>query len=570
MAKSKLKRVPVYRNGGRVPERIAKIIRAKEGFWSGTEDLGMGLAEATGLGGVSGALTGKSFADNVGYEYNTELGESFNTAANKVAGVRKQIAPMAAGVAATAYTGSPQAGQVATGAVKGAQGIAENLEEGEQEDEETSQFGATDNIYAPQSFELGGSPARPLIEVEGEELETQNGRVTQDFKKYPKHDKGGYRYSPQPNRTIIPAKLRDRYLEADKTGRTDIETNVIADQMQREGTPMMKKGGLTALARYKAYNHAIGRVPKAYNGMSTDDPRYAKRVGANNDPMTGLNVGNQESYISYDDSGNPMPANRRFAPQRPTSALSPLEGDYSDPSLASAPKRETNLDQFAIDPFDQANSWNQMAGAVPQSGETGTDWSNIGTAAYYGAKAAPIAYNLFKGSKKAQVLDHKDYQNPEYDRVKKLLAGRSINMKPISDEIRDSYRVGLSNIGKGTKSSGQVLSGQTSLWASRMNALANANMNAQDKNNQYRGEEASGLDSLGSRYAQTKLGVQDINDRNKAARDKYLGTAMSQMSTMAQGENRDDILYGLADQAYPDYQYNRKYGSKRGYQYRKR
>lgn len=88
--------------------------------------------------------------------------------------------------------------------------------------------------------EDGGNVEKKMINVEGNELEVNKGKVVADFKGKPKHptdksliDMDGNTSATVGN-TIIPSKLRQRYLDGDKITRSTIEANVRRDQMKRE------------------------------------------------------------------------------------------------------------------------------------------------------------------------------------------------------------------------------------------------------------------------------------------------------------------------------------------------
>lgn len=308
--------------------------------------------------------------------------------------------------------------------------------------------------------------------------------------------------------------------------------------------------------------------------------------------------GTPTSYIRYDENNNPITADQQYGTSFDNTTFLPngmsipnyvldrygtQNADFSNYVNAPENYQRENTPQYVPAPTPNSpeyllgnNPWDKPAldsfykGAPDTSlNDTGAgdNPSNFGKILRTAGELAPIGYNLYRGLQKPTTLKQEDYQNPYENKVRDLYANRKIDMTPIENEIRDTYSIGLSNIGKGTKSSGQVLSGKSALFASRMNALAKAKLAAQQANNQYRGEEANALSGLGDRYAARKLGITDINMRSRAARNAFLGQAASDISQYSQGTNRDNIYQNMLENVFTDYFYNR---DKQRYNYRQK
>jgi len=58
----------------------------------------------------------------------------------------------------------------------------------------------------------------------------------------------------------------------------------------------------------------------------------------------------------------------------------------------------------------------------------------------------------------------------------------------------------------------------------------------QNYDNQYLGDQAQMDAALGQQYAQTKLGVQNMNDQNAAARRNFLSASAGQLSQFGQSQ----------------------------------
>ena len=87
-------------------------------------------------------------------------------------------------------------------------------------------------------------------------------------------------------------------------------------------------------------------------------------------------------------------------------------------------------------------------------------------------------------------------------------------------------------------------------------------------NNTYKGEEAQMRANLGAQRAQTKLAIQDINDRNKAVKRSYLPTALTQLQQYSQNarmtknlQNRDNQLMDIYRNMYRGYSFVPQYNS---------
>ena len=597
-------KIPKYANGGKAGQFF--------------RDTGRFLADSalTPLEAIAGDFYQPEYEGTIGQDYVSKAGKMID----KTAGT---LLPMAAGAIGTSM-GGPMAGKAASMGTS----MLQNTVSG---------FVNTPDEQNPMQYNYGGSTMSNPIEVQGKELETQDGRILKDFKRQATHAKGGYTYDAKPDRVIIPANLRKRYMEGDRQTRRTLEANVVADQTKREYDGMYANGGKTdynAIATTfntpegsRRYNQLSDsekkKVLDIYNlanktkfstttfpkfeptATASDTASYrknykigqiyksAKKITPNEEikdvaksdyeaektPTTkGFYEGVMGTYDQYNKGGK-TPFRNKYAQWGISTGNPPYAGSSNkfDTSSWEDPYRNEN----PIDP-----SFNTSLTPYPDSGlepmnspedpsfnkalqinspKAPTDWSKYGRMANTAGQLAPIAYNVIRGLQKPQTLQHGEFQNPYEEKIKGILANRSIDMKPVEDEIRNTYQIGLSNISKGAKSSGQVLSGKSALYGSRMNALAKAKMEAQNYNNQYRGDEASGLTGLGSQYAQRKFAIQDVNDRNRAARNAMWAQAANDTSEFAQGYKKDDIYQNLLEDVHPDYSYDR---NARRYKYR--
>lgn len=190
----------------------------------------------------------------------------------------------------------------------------------------------------------------------------------------------------------------------------------------------------------------------------------------------------------------------------------------------------------------------------------GMGWQDI---LYKGAMYAPTIYNFARGLQKPQTLDHKEFQNPYEQKILDIMANREYNIDPQLQSNRSTLNNLKRSLAQGAGgSSAAYLSnlGKLQLNTDKMNEAAYAQK--QNMDNQYRAQEAGMMGDLGARWAQTKFNIQDVNDRNKAARDAHMGKAMEGVSGIAQTEKkmsnlsaRDQERLAVLQAMYPDYGY---------------
>ncbi len=195
-----------------------------------------------------------------------------------------------------------------------------------------------------------------------------------------------------------------------------------------------------------------------------------------------------------------------------------------------------------------------------EGGKQGFDYKN---AMYQGAMYAPTIYNTIKGLQKPQELAHEDFQNPYERQSMDLMSGRRYNIDPELEANKRNYNATARNIASGAGgSSSAYLANIGSAQSRRGQQDQRAYAMKQNMDNQYLGQEAQYMGQMGAQRAQTKLGIQDINDRNKAARDAYMGAATTGLSQGVQNQRRmnnmsdaDMVRARTLQHMYPDYGY---------------
>ena len=200
------------------------------------------------------------------------------------------------------------------------------------------------------------------------------------------------------------------------------------------------------------------------------------------------------------------------------------DGTFSKFETTYPPTTETDV------PKSTAEQVNNPT-ATPNAPATWQD------ALYKGAVYAPTIYNAVRGMQKPQVLNADEFQNPYEQKSLDLLKSRRYNIDPQLQSNRSSFNNLRENIKSASGgNSGSYLSNIQSSQINKDRADATAWATKNNFDNQYIGDEASAYGTFGAQRAATKLGIQDINDRNRAARNSFLGAATTGVSNIAQNE----------------------------------
>lgn len=281
---------PNYKKGGYI---IPKYQGG--GFARGFGDFTKTLADTalTPFEAIAGDFYDPKYETEFGKEKLSKINSGFDKVISKAA-------PALAGVAGTVL-GGPVVGALASTGTKALQEGVSNAvtTPGEKESmidrsvpNQLQQQALLDN--PDLTYNMGGMTPMTTIEVEKNELETDRGKVLKDFRKYRTHEKGGFTYNALPNRTIIPSKLRNRYLEGDKNTRTTIETNLINDQMKREGIIRKAQNGMYIEPTDTEFDPF--KASRTLNMMNLEDPQFNPYESLQAPRME--NTGTNNNYIS--------------------------------------------------------------------------------------------------------------------------------------------------------------------------------------------------------------------------------------------------------------------------------
>jgi hypothetical protein len=160
---------------------------------------------------------------------------------------------------------------------------------------------------------------------------------------------------------------------------------------------------------------------------------------------------------------------------------------------------------------------------------------NYGNIASQIGTYAPIAYNLAKGIfGKPEIMEEERYQNPYESQVRSLMSRRRFNVQPLLERNRVAQTVTNRNLRNVGLSAGQVASNLQGTSLGRMRSDAEALSQQQNINNQYLAEQAQTLGTLGQQRAQTRLGIDQMNQQARAVQRSYIPTALSQLQQAAQ------------------------------------
>lgn len=400
----------------------------------------------------------------------------------------------------------------------------------------------------------GGQVPQKTINVEKNELETKNGKIIKDFKSKPKHPEDKTKIDPMGNvvadvgNMIIPSDMRDKYMEGDKLTRTTMEANLRKDQNQRDkdiedhSGNVFSNGGEIYI---KPKNR--GKFTEAANRAGKSVQEYASQILAHKGNYSSTlvkraNFAHNAAGFKHEDGG----MIKRY--DQPPYEVGQGEGfDYTG---------WTNSDRADNNPLAKPAKTNFGYDSPPPSG---VNWNNVG---YNALVAAPSIYDLSKGIFDKPVnLNANDYQNPYENQVKSLLANRSINMNPVQQKITSERNVALGNANNASGgNSGAYLSNAAQISANTQDARANADMQAQDYNNRYRGEEANTLGALGDRRASMNLAIKNADIQAQMKRSDYLSKGLQGVSSIAQNNSkmnneggRDNYLLHILPELFPDF-----------------
>jgi len=396
-------------------------------------------------------------------------------------------------------------------------------------------------------FKQGGQINKQLIEVEGDELEVDTkGHIIKDYKGKNSHIDGGFKTLSKSGNIIIPHKFRQKFLDGDDVSKQTIIQQLKRDQVKRDNLELDTFRSMEDVEYGKGGQIHIkpenkGKFTEAAKRAGMGVQEYAKHVLAHKDQHSSTlikraNFARNASKFKHEEGGT----------------IKKYGGDLDNNefSLITSPDETNDVMENIIQPaFDK--EFKRLPSERNRQMSAG-----VNNALTY----APIAYDMIKGLEKPTYLNQEDYQNPYETQALSLMRNRKVDMTPIRQRMLANRQSALRNAKESQSlSGGAYLSNANQIEANTQNAMANAQMQEQDINNRYRGEEASTLANLGADRARTKLGIKDINLRNIAATNAHTAKATEGVSKAAlmkqrysNAGSRDAALASVLQEMFPD------------------
>lgn len=373
-------------------------------------------------------------------------------------------------------------------------------------------------------YALGGMSGYNAELEQGEPFRTPDGRIHQISDNAPTHARGGVQMN-LPEGTEILGKMVDPAIGE--------EFKEIGQQLKKAQDKYTKIMGNkpTHLAK-KTAGMMLQKVQNKYDELMQRQ-----------ESMKGQQEQSQFSCGGYLEDIPTQYAPKTFLPEYARGGKLTGQGAYSwnvqDPLYRADSQPTYMMNQNTQNattpttvPFN--SNTDTFSNLSTQSNNSNIKWDKIGNIAETAGTYAPIAYNLAQGLfGKANTLSASNYQN-EYDsQIRSLMSGRRYNVDPELEANRLSMATYLQNLRKGAPSQGRYLAGVQAGMISKQRADAEAYARKQNMDNQYRAEEAQSLSSMGDRAATTRLNIEDVNARRKAAQRNYLPSALSQLQQAA-------------------------------------
>jgi hypothetical protein len=172
----------------------------------------------------------------------------------------------------------------------------------------------------------------------------------------------------------------------------------------------------------------------------------------------------------------------------------------------------------------------QLPGLQPSNNIGGNkfDWAGLQA---YGPALFNLGAGLFGG--KAQVLDPNQFQNQSADQA---LAGMpsEFRIDPQLNAARNAYANYSRNINNVSNSRGERMANYGSGMNQYNATVGNLYAEKNNQENEMAIRRSMMLNAQGQQRAETRLGVQNMNDQNKAAANAYRMSMLSQVPTSLQ------------------------------------
>ena len=164
------------------------------------------------------------------------------------------------------------------------------------------------------------------------------------------------------------------------------------------------------------------------------------------------------------------------------------------------------------------------------------------------ATLSPIMSNMFTKNEKGV----NTVTNPYSNAISRTMRGRRFNVNPAVEDITRNRAIGNYNVGQMNTNTGANLAYRLQSAVNTDRAIASLRSQESNVNNQYLGDYANTMNSLGQQYVNTVNIANEVNAQNRANTRNIRRTGTSQFSQWAQNRqlmrnqrNRDDAMMEL-------------------------
>ena len=198
-----------------------------------------------------------------------------------------------------------------------------------------------------------------------------------------------------------------------------------------------------------------------------------------------------------------------------------------------------------IDPLEIEDVQPQYSSTIqaqePTYNTSGKSYNPTNTITSIGA-LAPVMYNIGQGLRKEEQLNPRDYLNPYANEARQAMRNRRFDIQPQLNNIDTDTATYYRQLKEGNLNPSLYLGGMQAASINKTRAKAALSAQEQNVNAGYLADQAQMDLGIGRDIAQTKMAVQDINDRNSAARRNYMSAGMSQLGQYAQIKQQENNM----------------------------
>lgn len=149
---------------------------------------------------------------------------------------------------------------------------------------------------------------------------------------------------------------------------------------------------------------------------------------------------------------------------------------------------------------------------------------------------SPILYNWIQSRRRPEIKDQ--VLNPYSGAINRAMASRRLNIEPTLAANRRSRAIARNNMARLNPNTGMNLAYGNQLATGEYAQNTSVYANRDNANNQYLGEYANMMNSLGQQYVQNTVLTNELNARNRAAARNFGATAAGQLGQGAQTKEK--------------------------------